>query len=83
MHVPYQWRQTGVYDATNPGQKVEIHYTGLPGGYSSFYWNPEAVAGNLMGLPTLDKTTWGFIAAGAGLLGLGAVLFLRSRKQQG
>lgn len=80
MHIPYQWRQTGVWDPTDPSQKVEEHYTGLPGGYSSFYWNREPVAGTLMGLPSWDKTTWALIAGGVGAVALGAVLLLRARR---
>ena len=33
------WQQTPYFEPDNPGQQVQEHYTGLPGGYSSFYWN--------------------------------------------
>lgn len=33
------WQQTALFDPTNPGQRTIESYTGLPGGYSSFYFN--------------------------------------------
>lgn len=51
MYTLARWEQTGLYDPTNPGQMINEHYTGLPGGYSSFYYNripsDAALAGTL------------------------------------
>jgi hypothetical protein len=33
------WQQTALFDPTNPGQRMIESYTGLPGGYSTFYFN--------------------------------------------
>jgi hypothetical protein len=44
-----RWRQVDTFEPWNPAQKVDVHYTGLPGGYSSFYYNHEPNITNLMG----------------------------------
>lgn len=44
-----RWQQTAVFEPDNPGQQIQEHYTGLPGGYSSFYYNRVPVEATLQG----------------------------------
>jgi hypothetical protein len=66
-----QWQQSAVFNPGDPTQKKIEQYTGIPGGYSSFYFNRRPVQGQLDGPFTSG------IATGAGVtLGLliGSVL---------
>lgn len=74
-----QWQQTPAFDPTNPGQKIVEQYTGLPGGYSSFYFNPIPPTATLAGSPVgalaeAQGQTIGLIAGT--VLGLGVVYYL-------
>lgn len=71
------WEQTGVYDPTDPTQRIRAVYT--PGGYSSFYWNrvPNDPAQPLSGLSDwASLPAWtqvaivGAISAAAGYFGM-------------
>lgn len=71
-----RWAQSPVFDPANPGQMVQEHYTGLPGGYSSFYFNR---------VPTNASALSGALAEAQGVslgiklglvAGLGAILFM-------
>ena len=44
-----QWRQSGIFNPTDPTQKKIERYTGVPGGYSSFYFDRVPITGNLKG----------------------------------
>lgn len=44
------WEQTGMYDPTNPNQITHVRYTGMPGGYGSFYYNRVPNTAVLQGL---------------------------------
>jgi hypothetical protein len=66
-----RWRQSPVFDITNPGQMIQEHYTGLPGGYSSYYFDRiPTESHSLQGLG--DGAPWSMIAW-TGLV-LGAVV---------
>jgi hypothetical protein len=39
MVTQTHWKETFEYQPWNPAQKGMVHYTGLPGGYSTFYYN--------------------------------------------
>jgi hypothetical protein len=56
-----QWEQTAVFNPGDPTQKKIEQYTGIPGGYSSFYFNRRPVQGQLDGPFTSG------IATGAGV----------------
>lgn len=71
------YQQTGLFDPYNPTQRKREVYTGIPGGYGSFYWNVQpntATLGGLRGLGAFSFSalpTWqqvGIVGAvGAGL----------------
>ncbi len=74
------WEQTGVYDPTNPQQRIrEVYaYPGDGGSFTSIYWNPAAAADqakSLSGLGTAATTWAGIPSWGQSLLvgGLAAV----------
>ena len=61
------WEQSAQYDPLNPNQKTYVYYTGVPGGYGSFYYNrvpTTATLSGALGVSTLPD--W----AQAGLVGL-------------
>lgn len=64
------WEQTGQFDPTNPNQIVHTRYTGIPGGYGSFYYNKVPTTAKLQGIA--DPSTWPAWAQafGVGVLGL-------------
>jgi hypothetical protein len=41
MITQTRWRESNEFEPWNPLQQVRTRYTGLPGGYSSFYYNQE------------------------------------------
>jgi len=73
-----QWEQTWQYDPTNPLQKSYAYYTGIPGGYSTFYYNRVPTTAQLsgLGLSWSDIPDWVTMAlvtaTGVGLGYLGA-----------
>lgn len=44
------WEQAAQFDPTNPNQIARIYYAGLPGGYSSYYYNKVPTTAKLSGL---------------------------------
>jgi hypothetical protein len=44
------WEQTGVFDPTNPNQRIREIGIGWPQSWASYYWNRTADAGTLKGL---------------------------------
>ena len=50
MHALKTYEQTGVFDPTDPTQRIRTVYTALPGGYGSFYWNTVKTESSLQGL---------------------------------
>ena len=84
MYTLARWEQTGLYDPTNPGQLIGEHYTGLPGGYSSFYWNripsDAALAGTLA---AANGVSWGIkLGAGIGLIAILYMAYGRRRRKR-
>jgi hypothetical protein len=77
-----QWKQSAVFEPDNPGQQIQEHYTGLPGGYSSFYWNRVPTQATLQGLrdaATASGIKTGLLVAGM-ILALGSgFVWLRNR----
>ncbi len=67
------WEQTALFEPGNPNQRTHVRYTGVPGGYGSFYFNRVPTTAKLQGIfDTLpDWATIGII----GLLGLGVGFF--------
>jgi hypothetical protein len=74
-----QWQQSAVFNPGDPTQKKIEQYTGIPGGYSSFYFNRRPVQGQLDGPFTSGIATgagvtigvlFGTILIGAGAWGL-------------
>lgn len=49
MHLLKTYEQTGIFDPTNPTQRKREVYTGIPGGYGSFYWNVVPTDAGLKG----------------------------------
>lgn len=67
------WQQTTEFDPTNPGQRLIEQYTGLPGGYSTFYFNrvpntAAALNGTLAGGSSLTKPLLVVVGLVAGFL---------------
>lgn len=62
MQMLYGWEQTAVFNPADPTQKKIETYTGVPGGYSSFYFNRVKPAGSLMGLRGTSPITWRSLA---------------------
>lgn len=44
--------QTGVYDPTNPNQRIREGYASTPGRWASYYWNEVPTTSTLKGLGT-------------------------------
>lgn len=76
------WQQTTQFEPDNPGQMIQEHYTGLPGGYSSFYFNrvPTGVTAmtGLNGALAASQGTKTGIVLGV-LLGLAGIVYLMKR----
>lgn len=82
------WEQAAQYDPTNPNQRTYAYYTGIPGGYSSFYYNKVPTTAQLLGmgyspstfspgrgthlLGVADPTTWPAWAQALGVAAIGA-----------
>lgn len=71
-----QWEQAAQYDPMNPLQKTYVYYTGIPGGYGSFYYNQVPTTAQLNGLGDTSIPDWvsallvGLVGVGAGYFGL-------------
>ena len=50
MYVLKSYDQTGVYDPTNPDQRIREGYASSPGRWASYYWNQVDSGANLKGL---------------------------------
>lgn len=69
------WEQAAQFDPTNPLQKQYIYYTGLPGGYGSFYYNQVPTTAQLKGLGDVTSfSTWPTWAQALSVAALGAAL---------
>lgn len=64
------WEQAAEYDPTNPNQRTHVYYTGIPGGYSSFYYNKVPTTAKLQGV---SPSTWPAWAQALGVAALGVV----------
>jgi len=66
------WEQTGLYDPTNPNQRIrEVYgYPGDGGSFTSVYWNPVTPGATTISSPLGDiSTTWaGLPSWGQGLI---------------
>jgi len=49
MHALATWEQSPTFDPYNPNQIVREAYTGIPGGYGSFYFDKVPTQSTLMG----------------------------------
>lgn len=61
MLVTKTWEQSGLFDPTNPDQRIrEVYaYPGDGGSFTSIYWNPVKNAADLNGLRGLgDFNSW-------------------------
>lgn len=67
------WKQDAIYDPTNPDQRVYHRYTGIPGGYGSFYYSKVPTTAKLQGV--LDSAPSWLTAGIVGLVGLGVGFF--------
>lgn len=65
-----RWQQSPLFDPTNAGQMIQEHYTGLPGGYSSMYFNRIPTDASLAGL---GAATVDWYQLGAALAGVAVV----------
>lgn len=54
-----RWQQSPLFEPANTGQMIQEHYTGLPGGYSSFYFDQIETGATLAGLGHARKSTGG------------------------
>jgi hypothetical protein len=54
MLTQTHWKETFEYEPWNPAQRGVVHYTGLPGGYSTFYYNQIPNTTTLVG-PELPR----------------------------
>jgi hypothetical protein len=77
MHIASQWQQVPTFEPDNPYQQIQEHYTGLPGGYSSYYWNQVSPSFAGAAAPTWLTPTTGLVIGGLGLIGLGLILLLK------
>ena len=68
------WEQSAQYDPLNPNQKTYVYYTGVPGGYGSFYYNRAPTTATLSGALGAALPDWA-TASIVGLVGV-AVGFL-------
>lgn len=77
-----QWQQSAVFEPDNPGQQIQEHYTGLPGNYSSFYWNRVPVEATLSGVfaEARSKGVKAGLIMGA-LLAVGSLVYLRAKRK--
>ena len=55
MLTQTHWKETFDYEPWNPTQKAMVHYTGLPGGYSTFYYNHIPNTTATLGYPGLPS----------------------------
>ena len=76
MILMSSWQQSPLFEPDNPGQMVQERYTGLPGGYSSFYFNrvpnDAVLQGSSLAAAQGSKVGW---VLGA-LFGLAAVAYM-------
>lgn len=49
------YEQTGIYDPTNPNQRIREGYASSPGTWASYYWNPVKSDAQMRG-PGLGMT---------------------------
>jgi len=77
--------RTGIsptYEPWNPAQRGVEHYTGLPGGYSTFYYNQIPNTTQLMGTEGRSVgwiiAIWGLAALAGSAVGYGAARLVRS-----
>jgi hypothetical protein len=80
MYALKTYEQTGVYDPTDPTQRIREEYAGNPGRWASFYWNVVPTEGELRGLGAgwASIPNWGQIAI-VGAIGAAAGYFGWSR----
>ena len=71
------WKQDALYDPSNPDQRVYHYYTGIPGGYGSFYYSKVPTTAKLQGV--FDSAPSWLTAGIVGLIGIGAG-FLGAKK---
>lgn len=77
-----QWRQSPVFDMFNPGQMIQEHYTGLPGGYSSYYFDRVPTDATLMGLGDDDGSMRSIVWGGLILGVLGGSYYAWNRRKR-
>jgi len=83
MYTLDTWQQSATFDPANPGQMVQEHYTGLPGGYSSFYFNKVPNTSSLEGLAEVRGVSFGWkLGLGIGIAGILFMTFGRRRRRR-
>lgn len=50
MHLIQSYQQTGIFDPTDPNQRIREGYAGLPGQWTSYYWDRVNNGSQLQGL---------------------------------
>jgi hypothetical protein len=71
------WEQSAQFDPTNPNQITHVRYTGIPGGYGSFYYNRVPNQSTLLGASLGDVTspsTWPSWLQALAVAGIGGVV---------
>lgn len=68
------WEQVPLFDPSNPNQRVHVQYTGIPGGYGTFYYNKVPNTAKLQGLGAFALPAWAQAALVA-VVGLGLGFF--------
>ena len=67
------WEQSALFEPGNPNQRTYVQYTGIPGGYASYYYNKVPTTAKLQGI---FDTMPDWLSAGIiGLLGVGVGFF--------
>jgi hypothetical protein len=86
MLTQTHWKETFKYEPWNPAQRGIEHYTGLPGGYSTFYYNQIPNTTQLMGAEEGRSVGWvlafwGFAALAGAAVGYGAARVVQNKEQ--
>lgn len=83
MYTLDTWQQSATFDPANPNQMIQEHYTALPGGYSSFYFNKVPNTSSLEGLAEAAGMSFGWkLGLAVGVAGILYMAFAKAKRKR-